>query len=75
MAGITLAQAETQLGLWLEADAAVANNQSYSINGRSLTRADAATISEKIDFWQAKVSILSRKGTGRGGLRYVVNAS
>ena len=41
MAGITLAQAEAQLAAWLAASTAVASNQSYTIAGRTYTRADA----------------------------------
>ncbi len=62
MAGITLAQAETQLALWLAADTAVASGQSYTIAGRSLTRADAALISGNIDKWDQRVKRLSRGG-------------
>ena len=36
MAGITLAQAEAKLALYLAAEAAVVAKQSYSIAGRSL---------------------------------------
>ena len=62
MAGITLAQAEAQLALWLAADAAVASGQSYTIGGRSLTRANAREIRENIDFWDARVQKLTRGG-------------
>lgn len=70
MAGITLAQAEAQLTAWLAASTAVANNQSYSIAGRSLTRANATEIREQIEFWEAKVQKLSRTRTSR--TRYTV---
>ena len=62
MAGITLAQAEAKLTLWLAADDAVATGQSYTIGDRSLTRADAATIDDKITFWDNKVQSLTRGG-------------
>ena len=62
MAGITLAQAEAKLTLWLEADDKVASGQSYSIAGRNLTRANAKEIRDNIDFWQSKVNKLSRGG-------------
>lgn len=65
MAGITLAQAEAQLAIWLAADAAVASGQSYTIGNRSLTRANASEISKKIEYWDKKVRQLSR-----GGLRF-----
>lgn len=70
MAGITLAQAETQLALWLAADEAVAKGQAYTIGSRSLTRADAKTISEKIDFWESRVERLSSGGRGGARVRY-----
>jgi hypothetical protein len=64
MAGITLAQAEAQLALWLDADASVATRQSYSIAGRSLTRADAAQITAKIKYWEAKIQRLTNSNGG-----------
>ncbi|EME71397.1 hypothetical protein H261_03273 [Paramagnetospirillum caucaseum] len=56
MAGITLADAEARLAQWLEADAAVASNQSYTVQspaggGRTLTRADSGEIRRNIDYW------------------------
>lgn len=72
MAGITLANAETQLQLWLEASAKVAVKQSYSIAGRSLTLADLGEINRQIRFWDGQVKLLSRSATGRGRVRYVV---
>lgn len=72
MAGITLEQAQQQLQAWLEADAAVAGNQSYSIAGRSLTRADAGEITRKIAYWNGQVKALSATSSGRGRAHYVV---
>jgi len=63
MAGITETQAQTQLDLWISADAAVAKGQSYSIGGRSLTRANAKEISEKIDFWSGKLAKIQGGGS------------
>ena len=62
MAGITLAEAETKLALWMEADDKVASGQSYSIGGRSLSRADAKMIQENIKFWDRKVKELTDGG-------------
>lgn len=64
MAGITLTQAQGQLDAWLAASTAVASGQSYSIGGRSLTRANAKEIRENIDFWDAKVKKLSTNPAG-----------
>lgn len=69
MAGITLAQAETQLAAWLAASAATALNQSYRIADRQLTRADAAEILGQVKFWDDRVKSLSRT---RGRTKYVV---
>ena len=71
MAGITLAFAEAQLALWLEADAKVASGQSYTIAGRSLSRVDAGAITEKINYWDAKAKSLSASAAGVRRTRYV----
>ncbi len=68
MAGITLAQAETNLAAWLAASEAVAKSQAYSIAGRTLTRTNAAEIREQIDYWDKKVKNLSRGGIGVRGV-------
>lgn len=72
MAGITVAQAQARLDAWLDADAAVSGNQSYTINGRVLTRANAAEIRKNIDYWDDKVKTLSARSGGRGSIRYGV---
>lgn len=73
MAGITLAQAEAKLTLWMAADDALSRNQSYSIAGRSLTRADAGHVAERIEYWDSKVKALTASSTGSGRVRYVRN--
>jgi hypothetical protein len=62
MAGITLAEAEAKLAIWMEADDKVASGQSYSIGGRSLSRADAEKIQGNIKFWDRKVKELTNGG-------------
>ena len=62
MAGITQTQAETNLSAWLAASEAVASGQSYSIAGRTLTRADADQVQSMITFWDNKVKSLERGG-------------
>lgn len=66
MPGITLQQAQDQLDAWVAANLAVANGQSYSIGGRSLTRVNAAEILNQINFWERKVQ---RLAAGQGGIR------
>lgn len=72
MAGISLETARTQLALWVEADTRVASGQSYTIAGRSLSRVDAGEITNKINFWEAKVRELESAAAGRRRTRYVV---
>lgn len=62
MAGITLAQAKAKLATWLEAEDAVATGQSYSIDGRTLSRTDADTIDRMVEKWDRRVKRLSRGG-------------
>jgi hypothetical protein len=74
MAGITLAQAEAQLALWLAASEAVASKQSYRIGERTLTLVDAADILRMIEFWSGKAAALGGQAEGRGRLRTIVPA-
>jgi len=68
MAGLTLEHAETQLSLWLAADAALAGGaQSYRIEtapgtSRLVTKADAAQVQRNIDYWDQKCKQLGRSG-------------
>ena len=62
MAGITLAQAEAKLTLWLAAEDKVASGQSYEIAGRKLARADLGMIGDRIAHWDSMVKRLSRGG-------------
>ena len=50
-----LQTAQEHLDDWLAADKAVSTGSSYSIGGRSLTRADADTILNRITYWQRVV--------------------
>lgn len=60
--GLTLTEAKRQLTAWLTASEKVAAGQAYSINGRSMTRADAGEIRENIVFWQKMCKQLNRGG-------------
>lgn len=62
MAGITLAQAEAKLSQYLAAEEAILTNQSYSIDGRSLTRADLDSVQKGVTLWNMRVKRLSRGG-------------
>ena len=49
MARYTIERINQKIAAWEAADDAVASGQSYQIAGRSLTRADAAFIEQKLD--------------------------
>lgn len=53
---LTLTQAQTALDAWIAADLAVAKGQSYSMNGRTLTLANAKEIREQIQYWERRVA-------------------
>ena len=53
---LTLSQAQTALDAWIAADLSVAKGQSYSMNGRTLTLANAKEIREQIQYWERRVS-------------------
>lgn len=74
MAGITLAQAEAQLALYLAAEVKVLANQSFEISGRKLTRANLQEIQEGIKTWDARCKQLaaSTANGGRGRTRTIV---
>lgn len=65
MSWISLEQARANLQMWLEAEAAVATGQSYSIGTRSLTRASLSDIRQQISFWRNEVAKLE-SGNGSG---------
>ena len=61
---ITTTQAQTALDAWIAADLAVAKGQSYSMNGRSLTLANAKEIREQIQYWERRVLTLNNSSSG-----------
>lgn len=69
MATWTLAEARQHLQAWLAADLALATSQEYRIGTRSLTRADAGEVKERISFWKREVSRL--EGSSRRCRRVV----
>ncbi|WP_455797540.1 DUF6148 family protein [Clostridium butyricum] len=57
------------LDAWLKAELAVCNGQSYSIAGRTLTRANLSSIRAQIDYWKSELAkannIEKRRGRNR----------
>ena len=72
MPAITLAQAEAQLDLYIQAEAKVLSGQSYEIAGRKLTRANLAEIREGVDTWNKRVIDLTERAAGRSRTRTVI---
>lgn len=69
MAGITLAQAETQLAAYLSAETAVLSGQAVELDGRRLTRANLADIRSGLNFWDEKVKSLTQSTAGTSRAR------
>lgn len=77
MAGITLAQAQTQLDAYLAAETAVLIGQSYKMSlgansERWLTRADLEMVQRGIAIWNDRVVNLTNQSAGRSRSRTVV---
>lgn len=77
MAGITLAQAQTQLDAYLAAETAVLIGQSYKMSlgagsERWLTRADLEMVQAGITVWNNRVANLTNQSAGRSRGRTVV---
>ena len=66
MAGITLAQAETQLANWLAALEKISGGQSYTIStgagSRTVQRADLESVQAQVTYWDNQVKRLTRGG-------------
>lgn len=71
MTAWTLAEVESQLTEWKAALTAVSRNQSYSIEGRAMTRAQLPEIRKTIDWLERKHGELSSAASGAGKVRYV----
>lgn len=60
-----MSTATDMVALYIAAEKAVLNGQSYSINGRSLTRANLSEICKGRDYWQSRVN--AENATSLGG--------
>ena len=64
MPSITLAQAETKLSEYLAAETAVLAGQSWSMGGKSMTKANLQFIQQGIEIWNARVKKLASNPSG-----------
>lgn len=60
--GISLATAQAKLSAWLDAEEKVARGQSVTIDGFTISRANAGLVTEKIDYWRTVVQRKRRGG-------------
>lgn len=65
-AGITLAQAEAQLALYLAAETKILTGQKVEIDGQALTRANLESVQKGIALWDGRVKALARSASGYG---------
>lgn len=65
MARYTLAEAQQHHEAWKKAELVLATGQSYSIAGRSLTRANLADVMNQIRYWQKQIDEIQAETMGR----------
>lgn len=65
----TIDQAREMRDSWLAAEKAVTTGQSYSIAGRSLTRASMSEIRQQLAYWNKQLDAAECALTGRPGKR------
>lgn len=66
---MNVSQIRERLEKWEAADAAITANKSYSIDGLSVTKQDAATIRQQIEYWSQRLAIALRGGSSFGTRR------
>jgi hypothetical protein len=64
--------AQGMVAAYLEAEGKVLNGQSYTISGRSLTRANLAEIRKGYTFWSGQVDRLTVAGVTGPTMRTVI---
>lgn len=65
----TVKECKERLQMWLDAEAAIASGQSYSIDNRRLERANLSQVREQIKFWQNELIKAEARESGRGRRR------
>lgn len=64
---MNVSTAQAHLDAWLAADLATSKGQSYSIGDRSLSRSDAETIRNQVDYWTRIVNTLTAQASATAG--------
>lgn len=70
MSAYTVEECRKQLAEWKAASIAAANSKSYTIGGRTLTRADWSDIKDALTYWGRELkNAEAAAGLRRGGVR------
>lgn len=65
----SIQEVRDRLKMWLDAEAAIASGQSYSLDNRRLERANLAQVRDQIKFWQKELVKAEASASGRGRRR------
>lgn len=71
MAGISLESAKRHLDLCLKAEEEVLVNQSYTIAGKTYTRASLGELRKEVQYWENKVATINNAQKHKGRNRVV----
>ena len=66
MPTLNLGTVRANLQAWIAADLALASGQSFSMNGRTLTRSDAAQVRGQINYWSRVEAELEQRALSSG---------
>ena len=64
MSTMDLATATAKLNKWLDADDRLCSGQSYQFGDQLVTRVDARTVTQKINYWSRIVDALTAQANG-----------
>ncbi len=67
----TVDECRERLAIWLEAEAKIAINQSYSLENRSFNRANLAQVRDQIKFWRSELALAEMRENGRSRRRVI----
>ena len=66
---VTLAEAQEHYAAWLAADTQVSKGQAATVFGRSYQATDAATVTEKLEYWKNLILELKREASDGAGMQ------
>ena len=61
----TVEECKKHLQSWLDADLALATGKSYQMGTQNLTRANAAEVKERIEYWKKNLELAQNGGRKR----------